>query len=72
MPYVDLQFVLPKTVGLPMWWWFGWLGIGSVSIYLLFSWWYTREAVREDEIAMKEEAEKHEGASGSHGSSGTA
>ncbi len=66
MPFVDFQFVLPKTVGLPVWWWFGWLGIGSVSIYLLFSWWFNREAVREDEIAAEEEAQKREGQSGHH------
>lgn len=71
MPYVDLQFVLPKTLGLPMWWWFGWLLVGSVSIYLLFTWWYSREAVREDEIAAAEEAEKKEG-SGHQGHGGAA
>ena len=66
MPFVDFQFVLPKTAGLPVWWWFGWLGIGSVSIYLLFSWWFNREAILEDEFAAKEEAEKREGQSGHH------
>lgn len=64
VPYVDFQFVLPKTAGLALWWWFGWLFVGSISIYLLFTWWYARQAVREDEIAAIEEAEKARGGGG--------
>ena len=71
MPFVGLQFVLPKTLGLPMRWWFGWLLVGSVSIYLLFTWWYSREADREDEIGAAEEAEKKDG-SGPQGHGGAA
>jgi len=82
VPYIDFQFVLPKTEGLPIWWWFGWLGIGSVSVYMLFTWWYSRQAIREDELAALEEAEERQhggashgegqGQSGQEGSSGTA
>lgn len=69
VPYVDFQFVLPKTAGLAMWWWFGWLLIGSVSIYLLFSWWVNRQAVREDELDAKggPENQLHAGPSHGHG-----
>lgn len=71
IPYVDFQFVLPRTVGLPMWWWFGWLGLGSVSVYLLFTWWYSRQAVREDELAAHEEAKKQQGGSAQRPDQGT-
>lgn len=57
MGYEKLQFALPVTPGLPMWWWFGWLLVGSVTVYALFTWWYSREAYREDELAGQEGVE---------------
>jgi len=66
MGYEKLQFALPVTAGLPMWWWFGWLLVGSVTVYGLFTWWYSHEAYREDELAAQEGADS-EGHTGHQG-----